>query len=545
MQMSKIRPEQHSIAKKAQKIFESILPEEYSTAIVFTPMPQQDDYGIDGSIQIFKKQKHSGELYHIQLKGEKELRKILNGSISYQLKIESGEFLIEKFKAPIVLVLVDTTNSIVYWHDIQTNLITLDSYKKARLKKNKSFVVYFNPLNTLPRSFPEFYRYFELVEAKLGKKEVINQLTKSTISESLKKLSELRSKGLDIDGYTWKPGLENLNNAALTIRDENGECITYYPKKDISEKDSIKFKFDFQFPKDENGFDKFNELHDVITGKKDSVEIESKYINHSLLATDDKIIHDSELDGKTNLIITPVKKYHKISLVIPDSQIELLLDSEWWVSKSNLVIIESLNISTEPLWLRVEADPLNRSGTLKYGIKREYIKDFITLYKYFDIFFKLKNVIEIYILEGNLKIKIGSWFVKSKTLNEKVNEGILDILEKIIFIQNKIGITFDYNKDTEITKKTCIYIEIVYDLLKTGKAAALLDYRFSLNKEVKIGMKLRVELGSIILFGEKITFGEKGLLIVGEIEKIIDVQKDKNSNFIYKVKIPNAMITPI
>jgi len=542
--MSKKRPEQHRISKKAQKIFESILPEEDSNDVLFSSLPQQDDYGIDGSMQIFKMQKHTGELYHIQLKGKKDVKKLLNRLISYQLDIEEAEFLIETLKISIVLILVDIINKIVYWHDIQTNLITLDAYKEAKLRKNRSFTIYFDPLKTLPDSFPEFYKYFELVEVKFGKKAVMSQLTKSTISKSLKELYELKSKGLDIDGYTWKPGLENLNNAALTIRDENGECITYYPKKDISEKDSIKFKFDFQFPKDKNGFDKFNELNDVITGKKDSVEIESKYVNHSLLATDNKIIHDSELDGKTNLVITPAKKYHKIFLVIPDSQVELFLDSEWWISKNNLVIIESLNTLTKPLWLRIEADPFNQSGSLKYGIKREYIKDYVTLYKYFDIFFKLKNLIEIYILEGDSKIKIGSWIIKSKTLNEKVNKRILDILEKIIFIQNKTGITFDYNKDKEITKKTCIYIEIVYDLLKTGKATASLDYKFSLNKEVRIGMKLRAELESIILFGEKITFGEKGLLIVGEIEKIIDIQKDKNSNLNYKVKIPNAIITP-
>lgn len=541
--MSKKRPEQHRISKKAQKIFESILPEEYSNDILFTPLPQQDDYGIDGSMQIFKMQKHTGDLYHIQLKGKKEVKKLINGSISYSLDIEEAKFLIETLKIPIALILVDVTTETVYWHDIQTNLKTLDAYKEAKLGKNQSFTVYLDPLRTLPSSFPEFYKYFELAGVKFGKKAIINQLAKSTISKSMRELGELRSKGLDVEGYIWKPGLENLNDAALTVRDENGECITYYPKKDISEKDSIKFQFDFKFPKDKNGLDTFNKLQDVITGKEDSVEIESKYINYSLLTTDKKVIHDSELDGKTNLVITPVKKYHKISLVIPESQVELLLESEWWISKNNLVLIESSNIIPQPLWLRIEIDPRNQSGLLKYGIKRENIKDYITLHKYFDIFFKLKDLVEIYILEEDLKIKIGSWFIKSKTLNEEINRRILNILEKIIFIQNKTGITFDYNKDKEITKKTCIYIEIIYDLLRSGKATASLDYKFSLNKEVKLGMKLRADLEGIIIFGEKITFGEKGLLIIGEIEEIIDIQKDKNGKLKYEVKVPNAIIT--
>ena len=83
--MSKIRPEQHRIAKEAQKIFESILPAEYGTDVIFTPLPQQDDYGIDGSMQIFKMEKHTGEVFQIQLKGEKKVNKLFNGLISYQI----------------------------------------------------------------------------------------------------------------------------------------------------------------------------------------------------------------------------------------------------------------------------------------------------------------------------------------------------------------------------------------------------------------------------------------------------------------------------
>ena len=79
--------------------------------------------------------------------------------------------------------------------------------------------------------------------------------------------------------------------------------------------------------------------------------------------------------------------------------------------------------------------------------------------------------------------------------------------------------------------------------MTTGESTASFDYKFSLNKEVKLGMKLKAELDSVILFSKKINFGGKGLLIYGEIEEIVNVQKDKNDRFTYFVKIPNAKVT--
>jgi hypothetical protein len=109
---------QNRIDREGVKIFNNILPTDKRCTLLFRE--EKEDYGIDGEIQDFKNEDHTGDFLKVQIKSQKEARYIEEKSyITIALDIDSIYFLMEECKDPVALILVDTQAKKVFWHPVQ------------------------------------------------------------------------------------------------------------------------------------------------------------------------------------------------------------------------------------------------------------------------------------------------------------------------------------------------------------------------------------------------------------------------------------------
>ena len=140
------RDRSHEIDTEAQRIFSSSLP----SSIVFRGVGN-DDYGIDGELEVFQNHESTGVLIKVQLKGTENANYIENNSkISFNFPMNNGEYLLEQIEIPAIIVLVDVISKAVFWVSIQNHKKILHDYQLAKAGGQKTFTIYFSVKNTLP-----------------------------------------------------------------------------------------------------------------------------------------------------------------------------------------------------------------------------------------------------------------------------------------------------------------------------------------------------------------------------------------------------------
>jgi len=145
--MGKKLPKQHQIDEKACKLFDSALPESWICR------PQLKDYGVDREVEIFEKEKSTGIIFKVQVKGTEKPKFSSDGLIiGFSLSMDDVEYLCEELKIPVVLALVDVTTSKIWWHAIQLDSELMKRFVIARQKKQTSITVHLNSENTLPET---------------------------------------------------------------------------------------------------------------------------------------------------------------------------------------------------------------------------------------------------------------------------------------------------------------------------------------------------------------------------------------------------------
>ena len=126
----KTRNIQHRIGDKAVKLFCDSLPDTKEFEMVFTE--ESRDYGIDGHLQIFINEKHTGDIPQVQIKGNETGRYISNREIlSFSLDLNSAFFLIEQAQDPTALIVVDIDEKSVFWYPIQTSMEAREALEKS------------------------------------------------------------------------------------------------------------------------------------------------------------------------------------------------------------------------------------------------------------------------------------------------------------------------------------------------------------------------------------------------------------------------------
>ncbi|MDC5097657.1 DUF4365 domain-containing protein [Acinetobacter baumannii] len=107
------------IGRRAGRIFEFCLPDNW----LFRSQEDQEDYGIDGEIEITTPQdKATGFIFKAQIKGQKEVSIIDNGQkVAFSISVERLQYYMSNVEFAVILFVVDVAKEMVYWHSLQND----------------------------------------------------------------------------------------------------------------------------------------------------------------------------------------------------------------------------------------------------------------------------------------------------------------------------------------------------------------------------------------------------------------------------------------
>ncbi|WP_337173531.1 DUF4365 domain-containing protein [Paludisphaera sp.] len=111
----------HVIDEQAVHFFKGSLPPEQWTVYDIRP-----DYGKDHKVELVEGGEHTGLSFWVQVKGQKRVKKLKDGTISFKLETKDLDYH-TKLQAPVFLVVVDVSSRVGYW-------VFTQEYEQTRLR---------------------------------------------------------------------------------------------------------------------------------------------------------------------------------------------------------------------------------------------------------------------------------------------------------------------------------------------------------------------------------------------------------------------------
>lgn len=212
------RPKQHEIDSAARRLFQNSWPDAH-------PLRKQDeDYGIDFEVEIFKDGESTGAIFKIQLKGSRRPNYSVDGKIiSFKLELNRAKYLIEQIEIPTAIILCDTTKELVYWNVLHLDQRLQKEYDHCKERGRKTITVHFETCNKLPdtieRLLNAFYKAGDfLALARVAKinpyaysdknLEVLHQKIRIVNDKTLMQLSNIQHsiRDLALNDGRWRIG---------------------------------------------------------------------------------------------------------------------------------------------------------------------------------------------------------------------------------------------------------------------------------------------------------------------------------------------------
>lgn len=137
------------IGRRAGRIFEFCLPDNW----LFRSQEDQEDYGIDGEIEITTSEdKATGFIFKAQIKGQEKVTFVESGTkVSFSLSLERLKYYMSNLEIAVVLFVVDVTNETVYWNSLQDDENLRERMQDAMLKDQATIAVHLQTTNVLKR----------------------------------------------------------------------------------------------------------------------------------------------------------------------------------------------------------------------------------------------------------------------------------------------------------------------------------------------------------------------------------------------------------
>jgi len=141
------------ISRKSKRIFESALPPNWA----FRPQEDQEDYGVDGEIEITDHDDHAtGFIFKVQLKGKNNVSIVNNGTkASCIISTKHLNYYVNKIEIPVVLILVDISTKKIYWHCLQLDSGMREKIDLALAKGQNTITVRLETNNIIPDKIKE------------------------------------------------------------------------------------------------------------------------------------------------------------------------------------------------------------------------------------------------------------------------------------------------------------------------------------------------------------------------------------------------------
>jgi len=199
------------IGRKAGRIFEFHLPDHW----VFRSQEDQEDYGIDGEIEVNDSSDHAtGFIFKAQIKGQKAVSIINNGTTaSFSISVKRLKYYMRQVEIPIILAVIDLTSKKVFWKSLQDDEPLRKILQQAIDKSQDTVAVHLLTSNTLPEKTDEL---LVAVESNMNwlRVSALNRMT-APIDNLVKKspddvLAEMLEKSKLLNLHIYSEKLERL-----------------------------------------------------------------------------------------------------------------------------------------------------------------------------------------------------------------------------------------------------------------------------------------------------------------------------------------------
>lgn len=537
---------QHRIGDTALDLFRNSLPRTKAIDVVFSE--ESRDYGIDGHLQIFINEEHTGNIPRVQIKGNDTGKYINEGkTLSFSLDINSAFFLIELAQDPTALIVVDNNRKVVYWYPIQTSLEAREGLEKQLTEsdaKNPSITIHIDTLNSRlsSDSFKDLLTYFEEARLKLAKKYMLKTKTDKTLSAGIKHINEIERKIYEIEGFDWKyrEGHVLTPGTIFSIETSDGKNIDYFPnnsfKPELVPTINLRTKFS---TKTKDGMEKYQAFRRAVQEGRGSVELDSKYIDSFKMTIGTQVIDSNEKEGNTNIRIGPSK--NKQIVYLNNGIEEMEQNVEIWAEDGEF-IIES--IDRQPLSFRLRMKAGEMSAKLNFSVNHNYMINASHHLRMLDFIQNTKELIISITDPLGFKQKLFGGELNTPSL---VTEDQYRFAKALAEIEQRTGVPIPFPLPDKLTKEDVTNIFWVHRIITQGKIVQKITLSFTLqNKPPKVVkkneyMSMTQSPPEIYLFGKPYVMPGFTQTIVGKITKL-DFPKEKEKNS-YKVEIEEAEIS--
>ncbi len=130
------------IGRRAGRIFQNAIPANWA----YRSQEDQEDYGIDGEIELVDEQDHAtGFIFKVQIKGQESVSIIEEGkTVTFNISCDKLLYYLQQVEVPIILVVVDITTEIIYWRTLQDDEKLSTALGTAVKKGKASLSVHLN-----------------------------------------------------------------------------------------------------------------------------------------------------------------------------------------------------------------------------------------------------------------------------------------------------------------------------------------------------------------------------------------------------------------
>lgn len=541
----KKRNKQHRIGDEALDLFRSILPKTKAFDIVFTE--ESRDYGIDGHLQIFINDEHTGNVPRVQIKGNETGEYIDKGkTLSFSLDLDSAFFLIEQAQDPTALIVVDNGKKAVYWYPVQTSIEAREALEKRLVEskaKNPSITVRIDAQKNrlTPDNYQGLYAYFQEARLKLAKKIMLRTKTDKTLSEGVKHLNEVERQIYELEGFdrVFRKGNIPTPGTVFSIETSDGKNIDYFPNKsfrpDLVPKVNLRTKFS---TKTKEGVEKYKAFRRAVQEGKGSVELDSEYIDSYEMTIGSQIFDNSKSGGKTSISIGPSK--NKQVVYLSNGVDELEHQVEIW-GEDGAFVIQSLE--GQPLHIGLKLKMGEMSAKFNFGINPDLMTNASHHLRMLDFIRNRKELIISFTDPDGFKRKLFGGEINVPSL---VTEDQYRFAKALAEIEQTSEVPIPFPLPDKLTREDITNIFWIHRIITQGKIVQKITLSFTLqNKppehvEKDKFMSMTQTPPEVYLFGRPYVMPGFTQTISGKITKLeTPAGKDKPS---YKLEMEEAEI---
>ena len=148
------RPIQHEIGTVVKLVFQKSLPPSWIAR------PMQPDYGLDYEVEIVEKEKPTGKVFGVQLKGTRS-PKYEDESLRLSFEVDKLIYYFKDICKPVFIVLADLKNNECFWLFAQRYIQQILSKQNPHWYEQKSVTLHIPKSNQLLGSVQSLQRAVE------------------------------------------------------------------------------------------------------------------------------------------------------------------------------------------------------------------------------------------------------------------------------------------------------------------------------------------------------------------------------------------------